>query len=163
MILRVYLLGLGLMIGLLCCSFIGDQPVVPENKIIFNKLRGAYVPFSYIKSSSIEVRNNKLHFLAIDKNGDMLQIKDIPIQKVQNGLYTSSDFRTVYISNKYGTSHDDGDTNPNSLLEIKCSDNKPGNPVTIGIKTTLRMNQKNVRVYATLSGIIPSYLYTEQH
>ncbi len=91
----------------------------------------------------------------------MLQIKDIPLQKVKNGLLSSSDFRTIYISEKYGTHHDDKDTNPQSILEVKCSNNQPGNPITIGLKTTLVIKQKSVRVYATLSGIIPSYTYTE--
>jgi hypothetical protein len=151
-------------IWFLLCGFVAsDSTLPPANKIVFKKLAGAYSPFSYIKTTSVEVRNNKLHILAVDKNGDMLQIKDIPIQKIQNGILYSKDFRTIYISEKNGTHHDDQDSNPNSLLEIKCNSNNPGSPITIGLKTTLFINQKTVRVYATLSGIIPSYTYTEQH
>lgn len=147
----------------LCCSFAGNVISTPPDKIIFNKLSNSYSPFSTIQRTTVEVRNNQLHFLAIAPNGDMLQIKDIPLDKVHDGIFTSSEYRTVYISAQYGTSHDDADNNPKSMLEIKCADNKPGNSVTVGIKTTLRIGQKNIRVYATLSGIIPSYIHVEHH
>ncbi len=123
----------------------------------------SYVPFSHLKNSSIEIRNNILNIVAVDQNGDMLQIKGVPVSKVQNGILSPAEFRTIYISEKNGIHHDDDDTNPNSLLEIKCNDNKPGSLISVGLKTTLIMNGKAIRVYATLSGILPSYIYTEQN
>jgi 5,10-methylenetetrahydrofolate reductase len=60
-----------------------------------------------------------------------------------------------------GTFTDDADANPTSLIEIKCADNKAGTPITVGIKTTILQNGKNLRVYATLYGTIPSPQYKQ--
>lgn len=156
-------IGSGLVLCILLFSFNKAQqpPHTPKNQVVFKGIRTASVPFSYIKSSAIEVVNNKLNISVTDRNGDILQINGISVSKLKKGILPPSEFRTVYMSEKNGTYTDHNDKSPSSLLEITCDNAAPGNTVTVGLKTNLMRDKKTIRAYATISGIIPSYTYTE--
>jgi hypothetical protein len=131
-----------------------------KNTIIIKGIRTAYLPFSSFKPPVFEITNSKLNIAVTDRNGNMLQINGIDTEQLKSGILNPKQFRTVLImANDGGTFTDDADKNPNSLLEIICDNNNPNTPITVGLKTTILQNGKNLRVYATLSGIIPSYNY----
>ncbi len=132
---------------------------LPKSVVIIKGIRTAYVPFSAIGKPVFEITNGKLNISVTDRNNNMLQVNGIDMKQLSSGVKPSSAFQTVIIMSKGGTNTDDGDTNPGSLIEIKCTDNKQGTPITVGIKTTILQDGKKLRVYATLHGIIPSPQY----
>ena len=131
------------------------------NKVVIKGLRTAYIPFRYFAAPNLQVQNNKLNISITDKTGDMLQINGIDLRLIKNGLLTSKQFKTVYISANNGTYTDDSDTSKSSSLEIKCTGNKAGDAITIGLKTWVIKDGKQLRFCATLSGIMPSYTYSD--
>jgi hypothetical protein len=131
----------------------------PKDIILMKGLRTAYLPFSSFTKPVFEITNNQLNIAVTDAKGNMLQLNGIAIEQLKNGILDPSSFQTVLMMAHDGTFTDDMDTNSRSLLEIKCANNKENSPITVGLKTSIRMNGKNIRVYATLSGLIPSYQY----
>lgn len=131
----------------------------PKDIVVIKGIRTAYVPFSSVAPPVFEISNDKLNIAVTDRNGNMLQINGIDTEQLKNGILSPKSFRTVMIMAKGGTFTDDTDQNIRSLLEIKCANNQTNTPITVGLKTTIVQNGKNLRVYATLSGIIPSYNY----
>jgi hypothetical protein len=142
---------------LMSLSAVAQTP--PVNVVIIKGIHTAYLPFSSIQSPVFEITNSRLHISVTDRKGNMLQINDIDIQKLKPGILPPSAFQTVVMMVNGETYTDDTDQNPRSLVEIICANNHPNTPITVGIKTTVLQNGKNHRVYATLSGIIPSYTY----
>jgi hypothetical protein len=148
-----------LLMTLSCFGQTSSKGVPPKDIIIIKGIRTAYLPFSSFKAPVFQVTNSKLNIAVTDRNGNILEINDIDIQNIKPGILSRKTFQTVLIMTNGETSTDDKDQNPNSVLEIKCENNQPNSPVTVGLKTTLPLDGKNHRVYATLSGIIPSYTY----
>lgn len=148
-----------IIIGLIfmAISILCSSQTLPANKVIIKKGN-----FSFKNSSppKIQVQNNKLNISITNNTGDMLQINGIDINNLMNTTLTSAQFKTVLISLNKGTYTNLNDTNSASILEIKCANNKPGNLITLGVKSTVYKGGKSLRINATLSGIIPSYTYT---
>jgi hypothetical protein len=140
------------------CAQAPQQPGAPADIIVVNGSRTAYPPFASFKAPVFEITNSKLNIAVTDRNGNMLQVNGIDTELLKRGILSRNQFRTVMIMNS-GTCTDDADQNPRSLLEIKCENNRPNTPITVGLKTTVFQNGKKLRVYATLSGTIPSYNY----
>lgn len=132
------------------------QSVVSLSKdtVIILDQKGKYIPFTFFTKPQFEMKNNKLNIAVTDRNGDMIQINGIAAASLKNTELSSSGFQTVYITGK-GTYTDDG-ISKNCLLDIRCDNNTTGNPVSVGLKTTVRKNNKTYRIYATLSGTIPA-------
>jgi hypothetical protein len=133
----------------------------PKSIVRIKGIRTAYLPFSALKEPAFEIVNSKLNIAVTDIKGNMLQINGIDVSKLTNGILQPNAFRTIMIMANGGTFTDDADENLSSLIEIKCADNKVGTPITVGIKTTILQNGKNLRVYATLYGTIPSVQYKQ--
>lgn len=156
----------GLLLLLLSLAGIGsiqafsNQTKAPKDTIIIQSSPRTYIPFTFIQKPVLQVMNNKLNIAVTDRSGDMIQLNGIDITSLQKGLLPQSAYRVVYISQKRGTTTDDDDTNKQSMLEIiQCTGNKPGSALTIGLKATVAGKGKSYRIYATLSGIIPSYSF----
>lgn len=147
------------LISLTTFSQVPQKVNTPKNIIIIKGIRTANMPFSVIQPPVLEVTNAKLNIAVTDRSGNMLQINGIDTQYLKNGILPPSAFQTVMMMATGQTFTDNTDLNPLSLLEIKCTGNKPNTPITVGLKTTVKLNNQSHRVYATLSGIIPSYQY----
>lgn len=132
----------------------------PKDTIIIQSGTKTYIPFTFLAKPVLQVVNNQLNIAITDRTGDMIQLNGIDITSLQKGILPKSAYRVIYMSQKRGTSSDDADMNKQSILEIvQCQGNKPGSAITIGLKATVSSNRKSYRIYATLSGIIPSYSF----
>jgi hypothetical protein len=152
----------GIVLILIVLSILGNaqRPSSKRKDIILIKgIRTAYLPFSSFSKPVFEMTNDQLNIAVTDAKGNMFQVNGIDAKRLKKGVFPASAFQTVLIMAKGGTYTDDADTNPNSLIEIICENNTTNSPITIGLKTTVQINGKNHRVYATLSGIIPSNQY----
>lgn len=137
-----------------------EQQRSPKDTIIIQSNTKTYIPFTFIQKPVLQVINNKLNIAITDRTGDMIQLNGIDITTLQKGVLPKKGYRVVYISQKRGILNNDNDTNKQSLLEIVTSSgNKPGSSITIGLKSTVSAKGKSLRIYATLSGIIPSYSF----
>lgn len=154
------LLPLLLMLGMYSLKAIAPQASPPKDTVIIQSGKNAYIPFTFIEKPVLQVVNNKLNISITDRTGDMIQLNGIDISSLRKGTLPSKSYRVIYISQKRGTGTDDADIHNGSLLEItRCESNKPGSQITIGLKATVKNSSKNYRIYATLSGIIPTYSF----
>jgi hypothetical protein len=148
-----------IIIALASVSHAYQNPIASKNIILIKGIRSSYLPFSAIEPPVLDVTNDQFNISVTDRKGNMLQINGINLRQLQNGILSPSQFQTVILWARGETVTDDGDNNSKSLLEIKCSNPAPGNLITVGLKTTIIQKGKKHRLYATLSGIIPSYQY----
>jgi len=144
-------------------SLHATRPMVVESKdtVIIMDQKGKYIPFTFFKKPVFEMNNDKLNIAVTDREGKMIEINGIPAAMLKNAMLSPADFKTVYITAN-ATYTDDG-ISKNCLLDVKCENNKPGSPISVGLKTTVKKNNKTYRIYATLSGIIPESTYTTIH
>ncbi|MES2560269.1 MAG: hypothetical protein V4590_11040 [Bacteroidota bacterium] len=156
----------GLFLLLIALSGIGSLQAIsplqksPKDTIIIQSSPKTYIPFTFFQKPVLQVINDKLNIAVTDRTGDMIQVNGIDITTLQKGLLPKSAYRVVYISQKRGTASDDADANSMSMLEFtQCTGNKTGSAITLGLKATVTTKGKSYRIYATLSGIIPSYSY----
>lgn len=149
-----------LLAGIGSLQAISQQHNAPKDTIIIQSTPKTYIPFTFITKPVLQVVNNKLNIAITDRTGDMIQLNGMDITSLQKGLLPKSGYRVIYMSEKRGTLTDDADTNNQSLLEIiTCTGTKPGSTLTVGLKATVVNKGKSYRIYATLSGTIPSYSY----
>jgi hypothetical protein len=131
-----------------------------NNRIVIIGLRDAYIPFNHSIQPVFTLVNDYLNVSVTDRNGDILEINRIPISKIKKGVLYKPHFQTILISSKNGTFIDKTVTGTKHLLEVvKTDGTEPGTAITIGIKTTVSYKGKSYRIYATLSGSIPSPQY----
>jgi hypothetical protein len=156
--------GLHRLLFLLCLSLTATEATqssvqASKDTIIIMNRKGGYIPFTFFKKPVFEMTNDKLNIAVMDRNGDLIQINGIPAASLKNTVITPATFRTIYITNKTNDTYTDADITQNCILDIKCDNNKPGSPITVGLKTTVKKNSKTFRIYATLSGTIPTPTY----
>jgi hypothetical protein len=136
-----------------------QSPVyVSKDTVIIMDQKGKYLPFTFFKKPVFEMTNDKLNIAVTDREGKIIEINGVSAALLKNIMLTPADFKTVYITPNV-TYTDDG-ISKNCLLDIKCNSSKPGSPISVGLKTTVKKNNKTYRIYATLSGIIPEPTYT---
>lgn len=126
-----------------------------QNKVI---IKG--IPFTIKANPTFEVTNNQLNIGIQSVEGDFLQITGVALSDVRQGVLGPKKFRCVLVTAN-GAISDDMSANSRDLIEIKCSGNKPGEKISVGIKSTLMKDKAKFRTYATLHGIIPSYSYLQ--
>ncbi|MES2779919.1 MAG: hypothetical protein V4651_08465 [Bacteroidota bacterium] len=149
-----------MLIGICSIEAISKEDKNPKDTVIIQTGTKTYIPFTFLQKPVLQVVNERLNISITDRTGDMIQLNGIDIASLRKGILSPKEYRIIYISQKRGTATDDHDTNLNSLLEItRCESNKPGSSITLGLKSTVSNAGKNYRIYATISGIIPTYSY----
>jgi hypothetical protein len=132
----------------------------PKDTVIIMTPRGKYIPFTFLQKPVLEIRNGLLNITVTDRDGNMIQVNGISSALLTDTIVTPRSFRTVYITNKATETYTDAHRPQNCILDIRCAGNTPGSPVTFGLKTTVKKNNKTYRIYATLSGTVPEPVYS---
>ena len=153
----IYFTALFLFI-LLSSSFAQNKSVGKKkitDFINFMDESGKKLEFVFKSNPKFELQNGMLNISVLSGNNTLLEITGINENEVKDTVLGDNSFKMMYIISQNEKAFISKVAISESVLKIKCSKMKKGNPITISLKGKLFRDGKFIEIDAKLNGLIP--------